>query len=239
MQKIRCLVVDDEPLAAGLIEKHLLKFNQFELVASCWNAMEAFEVLKREKIDLIFLDIQMPVLSGIDFVRSLRHPPSIIFVTAYRDYAAESYELDVVDYLVKPITFDRFFRSINKYLAQVENTVQQKTIKATKTSEPDDLSFIYVNTNRRYVKVLFEEVEYIESLKDYIRIHTIRETITTKDKISDFEKKVPDYFLRVHRSFIVNTKSITAFTTHDIEIGNKEIPIGVSYKQVVFNFLKP
>ena len=189
MQKIRCLVVDDEPLAAGLIEKHLLKFNQFELVASCWNAMEAFEVLKREKIDLIFLDIQMPVLSGIDFVRSLRHPPSIIFVTAYRDYAAESYELDVVDYLVKPITFDRFFRSINKYLAQVENTVQQKTIKATKTSEPDDLSFIYVNTNRRYVKVLFEEVEYIESLKDYIRIHTIRETITTKDKISDFREK--------------------------------------------------
>ena len=173
MQKIKCLVVDDEPLAAGLIEKHLSKFSQFELVASCWNAMEAFEVLKREKIDLIFLDIQMPVLSGIDFVRSLRHPPSIIFVTAYRDYAAESYELDVVDYLVKPITFDRFFRSINKYLAQVENTVQQKTIKATKTSEPDDLSFIYVNTNRRYVKVLFEEVEYIESLKDYVRVKRI------------------------------------------------------------------
>ncbi|MEL6942875.1 MAG: LytTR family DNA-binding domain-containing protein [Bacteroidota bacterium] len=238
-QTVRCLVVDDEPLAAGLLEKHIQQIPQLELVASCWNALEAFEILKKEKIDLIFLDIQMPVLNGIEFVKSLQHPPSIIFTTAYRDYAVESYELEVVDYLLKPITFTRFFKSINKYLSRLEQKTPNDPITNTNhTSSTHAEEFIYVNTNRKYVKVLFQEILYIESLKDYVRIHTDNQRITTKDKISEFVEKLPNYFLRIHRSFIVNTKQIKAYTVNDIEIGETEIPIGVSYKKEVMNFLK-
>jgi len=238
-EKVKCLVVDDEPLAAGLLEKHIQQIPQLQLVASCWNALEAFNILKKESIDLIFLDIQMPVLNGIEFVKSLPNPPSIIFTTAYRDYAVESYELEVVDYLLKPITFTRFFKSINKYLSRLEQKIPNVPVPIpTITSSSETEEFIYVNTNRKYVKVLFREVLYIESLKDYVRIHTKDQRITTKDKISEFIEKLPDHFLRVHRSFIVNTQQIKAYTVNDIEIGAAEIPIGVSYKKEVMVFLK-
>ncbi|WP_109298845.1 LytTR family DNA-binding domain-containing protein [Aquimarina sp. AU474] len=235
-KNINCLVVDDEPLAVGLLEKHIKRFSQLNLVATSWNALEAFEVLKTQSIDLIFLDIQMPGLSGIEFVKSLQHPPSVIFTTAYRDYAVESYELDVVDYLVKPITLDRFFKSINKYFDKLEHT--PITYNEPKKIESIDESFIYVNTNRKYVKVLFEEILFVESLKDYIRIQTNDQKITTKDKISLFEKKLPNYFLRVHRSYIINSKKIKAYTSHDIEIAGTEIPIGISYKKQIMAFLQ-
>jgi len=234
-QKIRCLVVDDEPLAMRLLEKHILQFPQLELAGSCWNAIEAFEVLKKEAVDLIFLDIQMPGLTGLDFVRSLQHPPAVIFTTAYREYAVESYELDVVDYLLKPITIDRFFRSLNKYLDRTGNAPVATKPSAPASSTED--AFIFVNVNRKYVKVLFHEILYIESLKDYIRIHLPGQSIMTKDKISEFEHKLPGHFLRIHRSYIINTQKISAFTAHDIEIEGKEIPIGVSYKKLVMAFL--
>jgi len=235
-RKVRCLVVDDEPLAKGLLEKHLQQFPQFHLVASCGNAIEAFEVLKREPIDLIFLDIQMPVLTGIDFVKSLQNPPGIIFTTAYREYAVESYELDVVDYLLKPITFDRFFKAVNKYLHRTESFSPK--ISRTNATGSGEEAFIYVNTNRRHVKVSFESVQYVESVKDYVRIHTSGKSIITKESISAFVEKLPDYFIRIHRSYIVNTRKITAYTTHDIEIEGKEIPIGISYKQKVMEVLE-
>jgi len=235
-KKIRCLVVDDEPLAIKLLEKHIQQFSQLELVASCWNAVQAFEILKTKEIDLIFLDIQMPGLNGIEFVKSLQHPPAIIFTTAYREYAVESYELDVVDYLLKPITFNRFFKSINKFFDK-NNNKEITSSSSPLTAEAAE-SFIYVNTNRRFVKIQFEKVWYVESLKDYVRIHTEEQKIMTKDKISEFEKKLPDYFIRIHRSFIINTKKITAFTQHDIEINGEEIPIGISYKKEVIAFLK-
>ncbi|NER12461.1 response regulator [Leptobacterium flavescens] len=235
-KKVNCLVVDDEPLAADLLEKHIEKFSQLKLVASCWNAIEAFEILKKEPIDLIFLDIQMPGLTGIEFLRSLKNPPSVIFTTAYRDYAVESYELDVVDYLLKPITIDRFFKSINKYLYKV-GSPPDTTVYLKNTETEEDL-FIYVNTNRKYVKIRFEEVLFVESLKDYVCIHTREQDISTKDKISEFEKKLPEYFLRVHRSYIINTKKISAYTAHDIEINDREIPIGISYKKEVMAFLQ-
>ncbi|MGB0524004.1 MAG: LytR/AlgR family response regulator transcription factor, partial [Flammeovirgaceae bacterium] len=160
---INCLVVDDEPLAAGLLEKHIQQFAQLHLVASCWNAIQAFEILKKERIDLIFLDIQMPGLNGIEFVKSLQNPPSIIFTTAYRDYAVESYELDVVDYLLKPITINRFFKSINKYFDKIAANPTPKQVMAI---DAQPAPFIYVNTNRKYVKIEFNKVLYIESLKD-------------------------------------------------------------------------
>ncbi len=232
---IRCLVVDDEPLAAGLIKQHIAHFPQLELVGTCWNPMEAFEILKQEAIDLLFLDIQMPLLNGLEFAKSLKNPPAIIFVTAYRDYAVESYELEVVDYLLKPVTFDRFFKSVNKFLARKEDAGPEsiETVSAT-----DEDSFIFVNSNRKYIKVSFDEVLYIESLKDYVRIHTKDQNIVTKDKISLFEKRLPVNFLRIHRSFIVNTDKVSAFTNNDVEIGVKEIPIGISYKKTVFAFFE-
>ena len=233
---IKCLIIDDEPLAIMLIEKHVSQIPQLEIVASCQNALEAFEILKKEPIDLLFLDIQMPVLTGLEFAKSLQHPPSIIFTTAYREYALESYELNVVDYLLKPITFTRFFKAINKYLnSRQPEVVPVVQIAAPTSTLPD---FIYVNANKKHIKILFQDILYVESIKDYIRIHMTNQRITTKDKISEFEQKVPDYFLRIHRSFIVNKRKVTAFTSHDVEIGKAEIPIGVSYKKSVFEILK-
>ncbi|MGB3588469.1 MAG: response regulator transcription factor [Tunicatimonas sp.] len=235
-EKTNCLIVDDEPLAANLLKKHLEQFSQLHLVAACGNALEAFNLLQKESIDLLFLDIQMPGIDGIKFARSLLHPPSIIFTTAYRDYAVESYELDIVDYLLKPITIDRFLKSINKYLLRTDN--QRLSFARAEKEESSGEQSIYVNTNRKYVKVLFEEILYVESLKDYVRINLPGQCITTKDKITDFEQKLPHHFFRVHRSYIVNIRKITAYTMHDIEINGKEIPIGISYKKEVITFLK-
>lgn len=234
-QIIRCLIVDDEPLAAGLIKKHIEQIPQLTCVGTCWNALEAFEVLKTEPVDLIFLDIQMPVLNGLEFIKSLPHRPGIILTTAYREYALEGFELDVTDYILKPITFERFFRAVNKFLDKHSKAVgESNPVK----KEAEEEEFIYVNTNRKHVKVLFKEVLFIESLKDYIRIHTPEKSITTKEKISDFAQILPDYFLRVHRSFIVNTRKVSAYSAHDIEISDQEIPIGISYKKEVMAFFR-
>ncbi len=235
-KKINCLVVDDEPLAMRLLEKHIAQFPQLKLVASCWNAIEAFDLLKKHTIDLIFLDIQMPGLTGIDFVKSLQNPPHVIFTTAYREYAVESYELDVIDYLLKPITMERFFKSISKYFDRIENIASSPN-NATQVASSES-SFIFVNTNRKHIKVWFKDILYVESVKDYVRIHRSKQSIMTKDKISEFEHKLPDHFLRIHRSFIINTQKISAYTSHDIEIEGREIPIGISYKKGVMNFLR-
>ena len=232
---IKCLIVDDEPLAIDLIKSHIAQISQLELVGTCQNAMEAFELLKKQSLDLLFLDIQMPLITGIEFVKSLQQAPSIIFTTAHRQYAVESYELDVVDYLVKPITFSRFFKAINKYL---NNRGRQKMVQYSPNTFLGVENYIYVQVNKKYVKVLFDTILFVESIKDYIRIHTSNQRIITKDKISDFEKKLPNYFLRIHRSYIVNTTKITAFTANDVEIHEKEIPIGISYKRQVLERLK-
>ena len=235
-KNVRCLVVDDEPLAIKLLEKHIEQLLPLQLVATCGNALEAFDRLRHEAVDLLFLDIQMPGIDGLEFARSLRNPPSIIFTTAYREYAVESYELDVVDYLLKPITLERFFRSVNKYLTRVAPPKVFPT--AVERVEIGEASFLYVNTNRRHVKILFEEVQYVESLKDYVKIHLPTQEVITKDKISEFEQKLPDYFLRVHRSYLVNAQKITAYTKYDVEVNGVEIPIGISFKKEVMAFLE-
>ena len=233
--KTKCVIIDDEPLAIALIEEHVSKFSNLEVVAKCQNAIEGFEVLKSQEVDLIFLDIQMPTLTGIEFLKSLSNPPKVIFTTAYREYAIESYELEVVDYLLKPISFDRFFKAVNKYFKPIES----KTIVVPAESKLDaSTNHIYVNMNKKHHKILFADILYAESLKDYVRIHTLDATIITKEKISDFEQKLPSSFLRTHRSYIVNPEKITAFTAQDIEIGEIEIPIGISYKQNVMEALK-
>ncbi len=233
--KTKCIIIDDEPLAIELIEEYVSKFSNLEVVATCNNALQGFEVLKSQEVDLIFLDIQMPMLTGIEFLKSLSDPPRVIFTTAYRDYAIESYELEIVDYLLKPISFDRFFKALNKYF----KTIETKTINVPVESKLDATTgYIYVNKNKKHHKILFTDILYAESLKDYVKIHTMDTTIMTKDKISDFEKKLPPSFLRIHRSYIINSEKITAFTAQDIEIGEIEIPIGISYKQNILEVLK-
>lgn len=233
--KVQCIIIDDEPLAIALIEAHIAKFPNLEVVATCNNALEGFEVLKSKQVDLIFLDIQMPLLTGIEFLKSLSNPPKVIFTTAYREYAIESYELEVVDYLLKPISFDRFFKAINKYFKTVEIKEKKEVVVSGKEY---NTGFMYVNVNKKHHKILFSEILYAESLKDYVQIHTKETSIITKDKISDFEQKLPEHFLRTHRSYIVNTNKITAYTTKDVEIGELEIPIGISYKKQVMQNLK-
>ncbi len=233
--KVKCIIIDDEPLAVTLIETHISKVPNLEIVATCNNAMEGFEVLKSKAVDLMFLDIQMPMLTGVEFLKSISNPPKVIFTTAYREYAIESYELEVIDYLLKPIAFERFFKAINKYFKTVDSHSKNLPSVLEKKSSTD---FIYININKKHYKILFSEILYAESLKDYIRIHTEKQTFTTKDKISDFINKLPNYFLRTHRSYIINTRMITAFTTQDIELGAIEIPIGVSYRQQVLECLK-
>ena len=233
-QSIKCLIVDDEPLAIDIIKGYIAQVPQLELVASCTNAMKAFQILNQQPIDLIFLDIEMPDINGINFIKSLAQPPAVILTTAYREYAIESYEIEVVDYLLKPISFSRFFKAVARYLKLTTgNPVSTEGSAAPKTA-----GSIYIYSNKKNIKVYFDEILYIESIKDYIRIHTTDQRIISKDTISRYENLLPDVFLRVHRSFIVNSSKITAFTNHDIEIGNKEIPIGTSYKSKVMDWLK-
>lgn len=231
--KIKCLLVDDEPLAINLLQNHISKLDYLEVVDTCPNALKAAEILRTTTVDLLFLDIKMPQITGIDFLKALRNPPAVIFTTAYREYALESYELDIVDYLLKPITFDRFFKATDRYL-RISGPVKNKIIM------PLQENFIYIKNGSKFNKVNIDSILYVESVKDYIIVHQ-KEGIklNAKYKISDIEMELQDKsFLRIHRSFIINLKNITAFTAYDVEIGNLEIPIGASYKEYVFKMLK-
>ena len=231
---IRCIIIDDEPLAIQIMESHIAQIPDLECVARCQNPVEAMELLKAHSIDLIFSDIEMPLITGIEFVKSLQNPPKIIFTTAYRNYAIESYELDIVDYLLKPIPFARFFKAINRYRNLVALPVASDPLPVSKILN----DHLYVNANKKFIKVLFADILYIESIKDYVRIHTPSDRIVTKDSLLNLTLKLPTHFLRVHRSYVVNRVKITAFTAVDVEIGTIEIPIGASYKAEVMDILK-
>ena len=232
LMKAKCVIVDDEPLAVNVIQNHIEKLDSLDIIATCNRASEAFNVLKSKKVDLLFLDIKMPGISGIDFLKSLSHPPKVILTTAYRDYAIEGYELDIVDYLLKPISFDRFLKAVNKFLdinALTKITLHE-SVDIVKLE-----GFIYVKANKRVHKVKLKDIVYIESLKDYIKICAGPKDIVSKYALSSFEETLlPEYFIRIHRSFIVGLEHITGFTTTSIEIGEKELPIGKMYRQQVF-----
>jgi DNA-binding LytR/AlgR family response regulator len=231
------LVVDDEPLAREVIAAHIKQIPQLEVVASCGNAMDAFQYLQNSPVDLIFLDIQMPMITGIDFLKSLSNPPKVIFTTAHREYAVDSYELDVIDYLLKPISFGRFFKATNKFF-QVQEVAAPAAAIAPSTSG-NEKDYIYVNSNKKNIRLRFEDILYVESVKDYIKIHTADQKVVAKQTMSAFEAELPsNQFLRIHRSFIINRNHITAFTAKDVELGGTELPIGVSYKQVVIQALQ-
>lgn len=227
--KHKCIIVDDEPLARELIASHLNNFESFELIDSFENALQAYTHLETNTVDLIFLDIEMPLLKGNDFLKKLKNPPKVIFTTAYREYAIEGYELNVIDYLLKPITFDRFFASIEKF-RQLQ--VSKKEIDSTNDNH------LFVASANKNIKIVFDEILYIESLKDYITIHLENDkSYHIKQNISVFEKMLSTDFVRIHRSFIINTKKLNAYSKNEIEINHLEIPIGNSYKENWLNYL--
>lgn len=234
--KTRCLIVDDEPLARELIRGHVEKLENFEIVAECSDAMKALNVLREKTIDLMFMDIQMPQITGIAFLKTLKHPPKVIITTAYREFALEGFELDVVDYLLKPITFERFLKSINKFYQTNQDEVQLVT--GSNSERTVEESFIYIKENKKVVKVYLSEIRYIEGLSEYIQLFTDKRKIITKTSMSLMEEKLPkENFLRIHKSFIVSIPKIEAFTTNTIEIQGKELPIGRSYKNAVLSAL--
>ena len=233
--KTNCIIIDDEPLGIELLAGHIEKIPELELIASFRDPTKAMATLVSQKVDLIFLDIQMPEISGMQFAKSLSNPPPIIFTTAYRNYAVESYELNVVDYLLKPIGFSRFVKAFSKF--QQQQAPKKKAAMETKP-ESEMERYIFLNTNKKFIKVAFEDIRYVESLKDYLRVHTKNSQVVTKGKIGEFKNKLPSNFIRIHRSFIVNIDHVTAFTAHDIEIDQVEIPIGGSYKENVLEKLR-
>ena len=227
---ITCIIVDDEPIAREILENHLQKIAIINIVATCKNAIEAFNVINSNKVDVIFLDINMPEISGLSFARSINKNIKIIFTTAYREYAVDGFDLKAVDYLLKPISFERLLQAVNKFLD--ENILIHSDKKEELIHEKSD--FIFVRSDRKMIKVNFSEVNYIESLGDYLKIHLSNKTIITRETITSIEAKLPKKeFLRIHRSFIVSINKIESFTNEFVEINNKAIPISRSYKNDV------
>ncbi|WP_424963047.1 LytR/AlgR family response regulator transcription factor [Ekhidna sp.] len=233
---IKCLIVDDEPLAIEVLQSYIDRVDSLELVSTCSNAVQAFEVLKKEKVDLLFLDIQMPKLTGIEFMKALNPTSKVIFTTAYREYAVESYELNVVDYLLKPIAFDRFIMAVNKVVLN-EKSQDSQLIQTDSIEETDP--FLFLKVDRKMVKVYLKDITYIESLKDYVRVKTADgKELVSLQKISYLEKKLPsDCFVRAHKSYIVSVHKISAYSSTYIEVGGTEIPIGRSYKSEVMKLI--
>ncbi|MTI31971.1 LytR/AlgR family response regulator transcription factor [Xanthovirga aplysinae] len=225
----KCMIVDDEELARELIATHLSHLDEFELIASCKNALEARTILQQKEVDLLFLDIEMPFLKGTEFFQSLSRKPKVIFTTAFRNYAVEGFELNAIDYLLKPILFDRFIKAIDKFL-------ESKKLNGIKQLNRKD--HIFIQSHKKNIKLKLADILYVESLKDYIKISFPEDNLIFKCGITAFEKMLDNRFLRVHRSFLVNMDKVSAFTKNDIEIEEKEIPIGESYKIDVLNKLK-
>lgn len=232
-KKIRCVIIDDEPPAQAILKKYISQVERLELAGTCNSAVEAISFLQTEQVDLLFLDIQMPGLLGTKFIRTLNNPPKIIFTTAYRKFAVEGFELNAVDYLLKPISFERFLTGVNK--------VFQVNLQPVKGNQPFPESnpesnhpFLYLRSDRKMVKVLFDEILYVESLKDYIKIVTTVKTIITRQSISSIEQMLPKgTFLRIHRSYIVSINKIDSFNGESVDIAKNELPIGRLFKHDV------
>ena len=226
MKKIRCLIIDDEPPAIQLLEKYTSMIDQLEVVDTCLSAVKAFDLLKDREVDLMFLDIQMPVLNGLDFIKTLKNPPAIIITTAYREYALDGYDLDIIDYLLKPIAFDRFLKAVDRFRERnTSQVIENQSIAKT----PDHIFF---NVNRTHHKVILNDILYIESLKDYVRIHTKNEKLVVKGNLGSIMKELPDErFVRIHRSFAIAPAYVKSFNQSEVEIFDIKLPIGVSYRE--------
>lgn len=227
--KLRCIVVDDEPLAQQVIVTYIGRLSHMELVATCDNAMEAMQALQKDKIDVMFLDIQMPVITGVEFLRSLQHPPRVIFTTAYPDFALDGYDLNITDYLLKPISFERFMKAVNKVSEAVNNEEHNTPI-------PDHF---FVKEDGKLVRVNFADIDHIECMKDYAKIFTKQRMIVTHHTMKKFEEVLPDQqFMRIHRSYIVSLSSINAIFGNVIETAKGRLPVGANYREMLMEKIK-
>ncbi len=236
-KKIICLAVDDEPPALEVLKKFITSVHSLELAATCSDAVEAMNFLQGRAVDLIFLDIKMPELLGTDLIRALKNPPKVIFTTAYRKYAIEGFELDAVDYLLKPISFDRFLKAVNKVMqttlseARPEDEIQNK-----KTDSPGYISF---RSDRKMIKVALNDILYIESIKDYIKVVTLTNTVITKQSISSVEEMLPkEMFVRIHRSYIISVNKVESYNHELVWIAKQELPISRMYRREAEAVLK-
>lgn len=222
--KLKCLIVDDEPIAQDILEGYLEPFDQVEIIAKCSNAIEATKVLHEQSIDLIFLDIEMPQVDGLSFIKNLENPPKVIITTAYREYALEGHELNVVDYLLKPISNERFLKSINRVLIKPDKITDSKP-------------YIYLKVDMKMIQVFLDEIKYIQGLSNYVRVFCDERTLITYQKISHLEEVLPEQFKRSHRSYIVNLHKVSSYTSQNLEIGNTVIPVGGNYRESLINEL--
>jgi len=225
---LKCVIVDDEPLAITILEGYLKKIPYVEIIGKFGSALPVYEFLKNNEVDLLFLDIEMPDITGIDFLKSLTHAPAVIFTTANKNYAIEGFDLNVDDYILKPVSFERLFKSVNR--------VFESNIKPIDSTVQKD--FVYLKENKKMVRVYFKNILYLESLKDYVKVVTSCKTVITKQQLSYFEEILhPSEFMRIHRSFIISIKKIDSYSLSGIDIGDQELPIGRKYKEDVIKVL--
>ncbi|MBI5370883.1 MAG: response regulator transcription factor [Sphingobacteriales bacterium] len=235
MLQYNCIIIEDEPLAAEILTDYVKQVPFLNLKAICGDALFAMDLLQREKIDLMFLDIHLPKLKGLDFLESLTNPPYVIVTTAYNEYAIQGFELNVLDYLLKPIRFNRFLKAVNKLRQLTESGPAPVYVHPAQAER----AHVFFNVGKKKVKIYFDDILYIESLREYIKITTKEKNILTKYQLTEIEAVLKNNnFLRIHRSFIVAKDKITAFTATDVEINNRQIPIGRSYKELVMGVLE-
>jgi DNA-binding LytR/AlgR family response regulator len=234
--KLRCLLIDDEPPALNVLATYITTISGLEIAGQCRNAIEALNVLQQKTVDVIFLDIKMPHIIGTDFLKNLSHPPKVIFVTAYREFAVDGFELDAVDYLVKPVSFERFFKAITK----LNRLMGRETVTITDNEAPKAPSFIYLKVDRDMKKVFVNDIEYIESWKDYVKVFLAGgKYVLAKQSISAMENLLSEHkFIRVHRSYMVSLDKISGYNGMSIQLPGHEIPIGRLYKQGVMDRLQ-
>ncbi|MBA3649325.1 MAG: response regulator transcription factor [Chitinophagales bacterium] len=227
---LKSLIVDDEPLAQEVLENYMQRVNELQLVRKCSNAMEAFQILHKERVDLLFLDIQMPVIDGLSFLKSLKNAPSVILTTAYPNHALEGYDLDVVDYLLKPISFERFLKAVNKAIDHRKPPVNNDN---TPSAE-----YIFLKVDNKLVKANFSDIVYIEGMKDYLKIFVKDKLLVIHQTMKKIEDLLPkNKFIRVHKSYIISLDAVTSITGNFVEINGKEIPIGANYKDQLINMV--
>lgn len=225
---IKCLIVDDEPLALNVLRNYIQQVSYLQLIGECENALKAQALMQAQSIDLLFIDINMPLLSGMDFIRTLSHPPQVIFTTAYREYAHQAFDLNALDYLVKPISFARFLAALNKYKATATDNTQLQTL------ESKDSEYLWIKFDKKTIKVHLQEILFIESKNDHVLIHTQNATYKYYETLQNIEEHLkPWAFLRIHRSFLVNVKAVTAFSSTEVVLAHHTLQIGRNYKQQV------
>lgn len=231
---MKCVIIDDEPLAVDVLETYVNKIGGMEIVAKCNNPLDAITILNKHQVDLVFLDIEMPNLTGLDLVKTVENISQFIFTTAYPQYALEGFELNATDYLVKPIPFQRFLKAVSR--AKEKYELEQSIAPQAKTSsEENNIDFIFVKSEYENIKVNVEDIEYIEGLKDYIKIH-LKDQVKTLLTLSSFKailEKLPSNFIRIHRSYIINIDCIRALQKSNVVINDIRIPIGETYKEFV------